>query len=158
MVPRLPLLFSFHQVVVGNGFVAGVRMRGRALLEVERIDGHEEQWITGIAPVGIAGGGSDRSVACTEFRRAWLEVLFDLAATAGSLDEFRELCGPFLSSQQASLTTLWDEAVASIRREHYVDPSLQSADADVEVAYEVVDLSHLDADANEVETGLQIAA
>ena len=154
----LPLLFSFKQVVVGNHFLAGVRMDGHALLEWERVDDHEESWITGIAPVGITGGGGDRGVAFIEFRKAWVEVVFDIAAQASSFADFRKSCEAFLGSRHDSLTALWQEAVAEVRRLSYVDPSLPKGDANKAVRFEVVDLSHLGTKGNEVENGLLVAA
>lgn len=154
----LPLLFSFKQAVAGNGFFAGVRMDGHALLEKELVDGHEESWITGVAPVGIAASGGDRGVAFVEFRKAWIEVVFDIAAKANSFQDFKTSCEEFLASRQDSLTTLWREAVAAVRRERYVDPSLRTGDADKRVTFEVVDLTHVGTDGNEVDNGLQVAA
>lgn len=157
----LPLVFSFKQVIVGSGFFAGVRMNGRALLETETVGDHKEAWITGIAPVGITGGGGDRSVAFVEFRNAWVEVLFDIAATALSFEEFRDSCETFLTAEQASTTELWTDAVSAVRRNHYVDPSLRKENADTHaVGFEVVDLTHEQrgTDENQVETGLQVAA
>ncbi|MEE8469205.1 MAG: hypothetical protein V3T22_12165 [Planctomycetota bacterium] len=157
-LPALPLLFSFKQVVVGNGFLAGVRMDGHALLETEQVDSGEESWITGVAPVGIAGGGGDRGLAFVEFRKAWIEVVFDIATKASSFDDFRTSCKAFLASEQDSLTALWQEAVAVVRREGYVDPSLRKGDAERGVTFEVVDLTHLGTEGNQVENGLQLAA
>lgn len=157
----IPLIFSFRQLVAGDGFLAGVRMDGRALLETElAADGREESWITGIAPVGIAGGGGDRSVAFVEFRNAWIEVVFDLASKASSFEEFHASCTSFLASEQSSVTSLWEAAVAAVRREGYIDPSLRKESADKQVTYEVVDLTHVKpaASENHVETGLQMAA
>jgi hypothetical protein len=155
---KIPLLFCFTQVVAGNGFFAGIRMDGRALLETEQVGDHEEEWITGIAPVGIAGGGCDRSVAFVEFRKAWVEVLFDLAAKASTFKEFRASCEGFLAAQQDDMTGLWEQAVEDVRTAHYVDPSLRTGDADKGVRFEVVDLTHVGASGNLVEKGLQVAA
>lgn len=154
----LPLLFSFKQVVVGNGFLAAVRMEGHALMETETADGHEETWITGVAPVGIAAGGSDRGMAIVEFRKAWTEVVFDMASETTSFKDFRVSCESFLSSRQESLTDLWKEAVTFVRRERYDDPSLPKGSADKQVVFEVVDLSRMRAEGNQVENGLQVAA
>lgn len=52
---QLPLLFTFAHVIQGKGYLAGVHMQGRALLEVSTEAG-EESWIQGISPVGISGG------------------------------------------------------------------------------------------------------
>lgn len=159
---QIPLVFSFKQVVLGNGFIAGVRMDGRALMEIDKADGGEEVWLTGIAPVGITGGGADRSVAFAEFRNAWAEVVFDIAHEADSFDDFERSCKVFLSAEQDSLTRLWLDAVDAVRREQYVDPSLRREENAEErrVKYAVVDLTDnkFGTAENKVEKGLQVAA
>ncbi|MCA8979234.1 MAG: hypothetical protein H6831_12685 [Planctomycetes bacterium] len=154
----LPLLFSFRQLVAGDGFLAGVRMNGRALLEIERVDDREEAWISGVAPVGIAGGGNDRGVAYVEFRKSWTEVLFDLAAEANSIDDFRAKCEVFLGSTEDRMTELWRGAVEVVRSGRYEDPALETGDADRQVRFEVVDLSHLGTGGNEVDSSPVLAA
>ncbi len=134
---QLPLLFTFKQLVMGNGFVAGVTMHGRALLEEEG----DELWISGIAPVGLAGGGLDRDTAFAEFRKGWVSVLFDIASEADSFDDFKSQCSTFLGSESPHLTQEWESALASVRERNYKDPTLQSESADEQVVgFEVVEL------------------
>lgn len=139
--PALPLLFSFREAVFGKDFVAGVEMHGRALLETEQVDGCDETWISGIAPVGIGGGGSDRGSAFTSFRKAWTSVLFDFADKAKDFAEFKALCEEFLRATQPSMTKVWLDAVRTIRKEKYKDPSLSTGDADKSVKFKVLELS-----------------
>lgn len=153
---NLPLLFSFNQVVLGDGFVAGVRVNGRALLE----EG-EETWISGVATVGFAAGGADRGVAFTEFRNAWMAVLFDIAEESASFEAFEQACTEFLSSRVSRLSAEWDAALAEVRRLKFVDPTLKREDADDQPpSFEVVDLTHLAGKSkeNQIETGLKAAA
>jgi hypothetical protein len=152
----IPLLVSFNQVVVGNGFVAGVQVNGRALQETEA-DG--EVWITGVAPVGFAAGGADRGDAFQKFRSAWSACLFDIVAEAKSFADFKRDCEAFLGSQQDSITALWQSAVDAVRSTGYTDPSLPRANADsLAVAYMVMDLTGAQtAAANALECGLQAA-
>jgi hypothetical protein len=154
---EFPLLFSFREIIMGNGFIAGVRMNGRALLE-ERAG---EIWISGVCPVGLAGGGLDRSVAFTEFRKAWVEILFDIAATATSFGDFQEKSRDFLSAEEASVTTHWEAALKMVRNTNYVDPSLPSEIAEEkQVEFEVLELlpSQDGIEVNVVEDGLRSAA
>ncbi|HHM12499.1 MAG TPA: hypothetical protein ENJ16_03030 [Planctomycetaceae bacterium] len=156
---QIPLVFSFAHPIVGKGFVAGVRIDGRALLEVEDVDGSHQTWITGITPVGIAACGGDRSVAFTEFRKMWLEAVIDIAYDSTSFDEFRSKCEEFHLSQVDHMTLLWKTAVDAIRRDHYRDEALRTGDADKNVSCEVVDLTTAAAaDQNEVEVGPGVAA
>ena len=153
---QLPLFFSFREIVIGDGFLAGVSMNGRALLE----EG-EETWISGAAPVGFAGGGLDRTAAFVEFRRAWVEVLFDIANETASFDEFKQKCDEFLDSSVEALTKEWEAALEDVRRKNYVDPSLRSLPADDQpLTFEVVKLTARKGGSkqNAVEAGLQAAA
>ncbi len=156
MQQHLPLLFSFKQVVLGNGFLVGVTMNGRALLDEDS----EETWITGVAPVGLAGGGVDRTAAFTDFRKAWAEVLFDIANESITFDAFQRQCEEFLASSMDSMTTEWQAALEEVRRTKYVDRLLRRESADQNVTFKVVDLSALEygAKENEVEAGLNAAA
>ena len=155
----LPLLFTFSQTVVGNGFVAAVRMNGRALLELDRVGDSDESWITGVAPVGVSGGGADRGVAFRVLRKAWTEVVFDIAERAADFPKFEQLCSEFLGANQADITKLWSDAVEMVRKQQYKDPSLRSGDADQQVTFLIEDLSQLmRANHNEVDSGPMVAA
>jgi hypothetical protein len=153
---QLPLLFTFKQVVLGDGFIAGVRMSGRALLAES-----DEVWITGVAPVGLAGGGIDRAGAFADFRKGWAEILFDISSDSASFEEFRTKCEEFLGSALKELTEEWEEALEDVRARRYVDPLLTSQSADEQqVAFEVVELKprKYASDENEAEVGLEAAA
>ncbi len=132
-------------------------MTGRAMLE----EGPIEAWIAGVAPVGLAGGGIGRNVAFAEFRRAWVEILFDIANEAKSFADFRERFEEFLGSSQESLTREWEVALDEVRRTKFVDPTLKRAPAHQQrVCFEVVELVPASGvpDANQVEAGLLAAA
>jgi len=134
---QLPLLFTFKQFVIGKGFIAGVTMSGRALLEEEET----EVWISGIAPVGIAGGGLDRDAAFAEFRKRWVSVLFDIAGEADSYSDFEAQCSEFLASQLSHLTEEWESALREVRKKKYTDATLRTESADKQtVHHEIVEL------------------
>lgn len=71
-----PLLFSYRDPVIGNGYVAGVEMRGRALLTAEDDEGW---WVEGVSPGGFASGGATRQEALSSFRTTYQHVLVDIA-------------------------------------------------------------------------------
>lgn len=110
---NLPLLFRCEQVVSGDGYEIEVQMLVRALLREE--DG--EVWITGVSPVGFAGGGLDRDAALVSFRRAWSEVILDIAHDAKSLDAFEKQCKEFRDSAVNVLTVEWEDAVRNLSDE-----------------------------------------
>lgn len=156
MKRTLPLLFSFKQVVQGKGFIAGVQMDGRALLE----ESEGEIWITGVAPAGIAAGGADRVEAFFEFRAEWVRVLFDIAHDSQSFAEFDQETRRFLGSESSEFTKDWTQALAEVRQHQIVD-TLPRVPADKHIVnFNVQDLTAaaFGPDENTVEAGLRAAA
>jgi len=152
---QLPLLFSFQQPVFGNGFLAGVRMNGRALLE----EG-DEIWIVGVAPAGFSAGGPDRGAAFSAFKNAWATVLFDIAAESRSFEAFKSACDEFLSAASPSLSQEWQDALEQVRREKYVDTTLKCEPGEQAVSFEVIELTtqQLNPADNVLEVCMQAAA
>lgn len=108
---RLPLLFKFQKIIFGNGFIAGVRMSGRAML----VEDGEEVWINGVNPSTLAGGGRTREEAFADFRRGWSQVLVDIAAECKSLEEFRARASEFLAAETEEITAEWCNALKELR-------------------------------------------
>lgn len=152
----LPLVFSFRELVIGNGFIASVQMCGRALM-----DEADETWLTGIAPVGFSGGGMDRTEAFGAFRRAWFEILVDIANESADFASFRELSLEFLRSSQEAMTREWEEALAIVRANGVTDDRLRRApDEEHQVSFSVDEIlpEHFAPDKNQVDSGLKAAA
>src|ERR1700739_3642005 len=82
---RSPLVFSFGPLVAGKGFVAGVGLQGRALVEEEE----GETWFYGVNPGGVAADAATRGEAFVAFKQACLSVVLDLAEESGSFEEFK---------------------------------------------------------------------
>ena len=142
---------------MGDGFVAGVRMSGRAILEEE--DG--EAWISGVAPAGLTDGGPDKNAAFANFQNAWTAVIFDIAAEAGSFAEFYEECQAFLESRAEHLTEEWEAALRRVREEGYKDETLRSEPAEEQTVGFVIEEivpSKAKPDQNQISCGLRGAA
>lgn len=138
---RLPLLFSFQRIVAGNGFIAQLSMDGRALLEREG----DEDWITGVAPVGWTEGGATRQEAFLNFRRGWELLIDDIAESAGDSAAFEAALRALTQIQCESLATQWEAARQELRASEFTDPQLTTREAAVEpVAFRitVVDTSN----------------
>jgi hypothetical protein len=108
-----PLLISFHDNIVGTGFVAHVAVNGRALLTVEE-DG--DCWVYGVQPGAIAGGDSDRAAALNEFKTRYQSVLYDIASEAESFEVFEEEVRNFFDQVDTVDAKAWDEALAEVRK------------------------------------------
>ncbi len=135
---KFPLFFSYRDLIAGSGFVAGVAMKGRVLLDTTG----GEAWMYGVQPGGIAGGGVDRAGAFNEFRRSYLSVLYDLAAEAQTFKEFKAEVTRFFSEVNAPHVDEWKTALASVRRDGTSLEGLTKVDADSEkCSWEVVSLT-----------------
>lgn len=107
-----PVMFTFRDVVSGNGFLSGVTLGGRALIVPE--DG---SWsIYGVRPAPIAESGKTPLEAFANFRNAYKNVLFDLAEDAETFEQFKEKTEMFYSSPDADEESRWTEAFKTIRR------------------------------------------
>jgi hypothetical protein len=108
-----PLVFTFPEVIVGKGFVARVELHGQALL-VDEGDG--DNWIYGVQPGSVAGGGKDYTTACREFKKSYLSVLFDMALESSDYEQFKEEVEKLFATVNAPNRDAWDTALAGIRK------------------------------------------
>jgi len=123
-----PLVFSFRDAIVGNGFVAYVGASGRVLLTNE---GDGDIWMFGVQPGGVAGGGNERSEAFREFKKSYLSVLFDIASTSSSYEDFEDSVKLFFSEVNAPNLAIWTDAVDAVRSGKLSPlPDLKATNAD----------------------------
>lgn len=106
-----PILFGYRDLVAGNGYYAGVKTDGRALL----VDEDDGSWVYGVNPGGLAASGHDHSSATTAFRAAYRSVLFDIAAEAQDFDDFKRRTEAFFRETNEPTEQAWHDAVACVR-------------------------------------------
>jgi len=133
---QYPLLFSLRRLVVGNGFRTVVDVCGRAL---GKIEGEDEFTIYGVNPSGLAGCGHDRQSAWNDFARAYIEVLFDLAAESETIGDFRAGVSNFFDGSPSGYRDEWDAARAVVRNGVVSDLQVRNAD-DLTFCIDVIDL------------------
>lgn len=109
---RYPLVFSFSDLVATVAGTAQVVISGRGLLVEE---GASDFVLHGVQPGGIAGVGSEKWEAYSDFRRGVREVLFDIAAASASFEAFRAEVESFVAETSKALVGDWQEAVAEVR-------------------------------------------
>jgi hypothetical protein len=121
-VKLYPLVFSFRNLIAGNGYVASVAMHGRVVLAEGALSteggGNQEIWMFGVQPGDIAGGaGGDqqRSVAFVAFKKSYDEVLQDIAAEATSYEEFKEKVTEFFGEVNGPNLNDWEHALGEVR-------------------------------------------
>lgn len=108
---HLPLYFEFRGFVEGRGFVAAIRMRGRATATED----FGSTWIYGVNPGGLAEHGEEVKSAYAAFRTALFGVLFDFAEEAADFSEFQREVETFLAETDDESVAEWIEARRAIR-------------------------------------------
>ena len=125
---RLPLLFTFKDLVYGDGFLADIEAQGRALAE----RGPEEEgkvWITGVQPGGIAEGAESAREAYAKFRNTYKAVLFDVASEAKNFNAFKREVQNFFNEVCNPAEKEWWSAVERVRKEGYTQKGLHKKSA-----------------------------
>ena len=107
-----PLVFTLQDVVTGCGFLAGIVVTGKAVMEHE--DG--SWWMYGVCPGGVAGSGATPNEAFADFRNRYKEALFDLAEECTSFLVFRNAVTGFFEAEDLQEKTRWDESLEILRR------------------------------------------
>ena len=108
---HIPLYFRIQQTVIGQGFVADVRLLGRATCTAA----FGSTWIYGVNPGALAEDGGDLKSAYASFRNRLAEVLVDLAEAAGGFVEFQERAQSFLEATDDESVAEWVEARRLVR-------------------------------------------
>ena len=126
---RLPLLFTFKDLVYGDGFLADIEAQGRALAE----RGPEEAgqvWITGVQPGGIAEGAESQPEAYAKFKNTYQAVLFDIALEAKTFNTFKRAVQNFFNEVCGPAEKDWWDAVEQVRKKGYTEKGLQKKSAE----------------------------
>ncbi|HZB89036.1 MAG TPA: hypothetical protein VE291_10290 [Terracidiphilus sp.] len=105
-----PLVFTLQDVVTGCGFLAGIVVTGKAVVEQE--DG--KWWMYGVCPGAVAGSGDTPNEAFVDFRNRYKEALFDLAEECKGFLAFRKAVQEFFE-EDAQESSRWDAALKSLR-------------------------------------------
>ena len=122
---QYPLLFTFHDKIEGDGFIADVETRGRALAVKE----DDETWsIYGVQPGALAGSGRTLLEAHAEFRRTFSTVLFDLVVEALNSDAFVHEVQRFFDETDPVSVAEWEAAVTEVRAGNITPQELQVTD------------------------------
>ncbi len=101
-----PLFFTFREVVSGNGFLAGVMVKGRVLMTQE-----DDQWcLYGVQPGGMAASGATPQEAHHTFSTSLKGILYDIAASDETYPEFEKHVREFFHAVDASDAVRWQEA------------------------------------------------
>jgi len=106
-----PVIFTLRDLVYGDGFIAGVTTRGRAVMECDEGD----WWCYGVEPGALAASGSTPREAYDAFRTALSSVYFDLASEARGIGNYREAAEAFFGQSDPIEAGRWADAVERFR-------------------------------------------
>ncbi|MGA7521215.1 MAG: hypothetical protein WBW84_01960 [Acidobacteriaceae bacterium] len=107
-----PLVFTLQNAIEGCGFLAGVTVSGKAVMEQ---DENEEWWMYGVCPGAIAGGGGTPNEAFLNFGNRYKEILFDIADECQSFLRFKSEVESFFKAEDAEEKDRWNQALAVVR-------------------------------------------
>ena len=119
--PTYPLLFTVQVPVEGRNDIAGVEMRGAAVVTIEDDDGAEVFLAHGLQPGGIAGTGGTLLDAYADLRRGIELVLDDIADEASNFAAFRREVEEFFTN-----TDPWAEKTFQAARQQVAAGEIQS--------------------------------
>jgi hypothetical protein len=111
MIHLHPVVFTLQDVVTGCGFLAGIVVTGKAVMEHE--DG--KWWMYGVRPGSIAGSGDTPNEAFIDFRNSYKEALFDIAEESKGFLQFHEAVKDFYTEDKQE-SVRWEESLAILRR------------------------------------------
>lgn len=122
MIHLHPLVFTLHDVITGCGFLAGIVVTGKAVMEHE--DG--KWWMYGVCPGAVAGSGDTPQEAYVDFRNRYQGALFDIAEECKSFLGFQKAIKEFFAEDERE-SARWDEGLRILREnEHAItDPFKQ---------------------------------
>jgi hypothetical protein len=106
-----PLVFTLQDVVTGCGFLAGIVVTGKAVMEHE--DG--KWWMYGVCPGAVAGSGDTLNEAFVDFRNRYKEALFDMAEECKGFLAFRNAVRSFFEAEDSLENARWDDALKILR-------------------------------------------
>jgi len=107
-----PLVFTLQDAVIGCGFLAGIVVTGKAVMEHE--DG--KWWMYGVCPGAIAGSGDTPNEAFIDFRNRYKEALFDIAEECTSFLVFRNTVKSFFEAEDEQERTRWENSLEILRK------------------------------------------
>lgn len=143
---RYPIVFTYRELIVGNGFVATVETTGRCLMEDF---GDNDVWVTGVHPSGFSAGADNQQSASEAFQREHRVALLDMAHDAPDFGSFQTMVHDFHAQRSEIGEMEWWEAVRQVRAGTITSDWLQKVSADTEPTLKVRCISLSDSEERE---------
>ena len=106
-----PVMFTYQDVIVGGGFLTGVTITGRAVIQKD----DNAWWMYGVRPASMAEHGGGPAEAFLNFRSSYKEVLFDIADECKDHASFRAEVERFFLEPDLAEEKKWDDAYQMLR-------------------------------------------
>ena len=143
---RYPIVYTYREVIVGNGYVAAVETTGRCLMEDF---GNEDVWVTGVRPSGFSAGADNQQSASEAFQREHRVALLDVVHDAPDFDSFQAMVHDFHAQKSEVGEMEWWEAVHQVRAGTITSDWLQKVSANTEPTLRVRCISLNDSEERE---------
>ncbi len=132
---RYPIVYSYREVIVGNGFVATVEtINGRCVMEDF---GDKDVWVTGVHPSGFSAGSDDQKSASEAFRKEHRVALLDIAHEAHDFDSFNAMVRDFHTQKSEVSEREWVESVLRVRAGEITSDWLEKVGSDTDPTLKV---------------------
>jgi len=142
------LFFESGGPVFGEGYIASVRVHGRALATYDEEDGEFE--LSGVNPGSLLGLGRTLKEAYQDFVESLRCTLIDCASDAADFEDFRREVQDFFDTTDPRAETKWEAARDRARRRELPNDlalQLERSDPDLGVDIRQVRTSSLAANA-----------
>jgi hypothetical protein len=106
-----PLMFTWRDVVSGNGYLAGVTLYGRVLMTRE----DDKWWTYGVRPGAIAEFGETPAESLNKFHDRYKMVLYDFAEAALNFESFKNEVEKFYAQPDREEENRWTQAFLAVR-------------------------------------------
>ncbi len=123
-IAQHPLIFTLRDAISGDGFLAGITLSGRALME-QGDDG--KWWMYGVRPGALAESGDTPQETFLRFRNRYKEILFDIAQEHRTFDDFKREVERFFYEPDEEEERRWEDALRAVRAGNLVPPEPFSA-------------------------------
>ena len=143
---RYPIVITYRELIVGNGFVATVESTGRCLMEDFR---DNDVWVTGVHPSGFSAGADNQRSASEAFQREHRVALLDMAHDAPDFDSFQAMVRDFHAQKSEIGEMEWWEAVHQVRAGTITSDWLKKVSANAEPTLTVRYISLSDSEERE---------
>ena len=111
-----PLFYTFREIIVGKGFIAGVSIRGRATATLEQEEGVPVWEFNGVEPGSFSELGATLNASYFAFKEVLRQILLDLATSSKNYEQFQRRVQGLVDQVNRPEEKDWIQAREAVRR------------------------------------------